>query len=67
MIIDLNMGYVCYLKEVKGGSRAYEVAAAVLPADMIAYFRSGSEGKEAAKITIEYMNHALRKGAVAGP
>ena len=66
-IIDLNMGYACYLNEVKGSSGPYDMAAGVLPPDMIAFFRRGSEGKEAAQLTLEFINHALKKGAVAGP
>lgn len=44
-IIDLNMGYTHYLADKKSSRRAYELASAVLPPDMIAFFQSGQEGR----------------------
>jgi hypothetical protein len=38
-IIDLNMGYTRYLADRHGNSEAHELAAAVVPTDMIAFFR----------------------------
>jgi len=66
-IIDLNMGYVCYLIDKHGTSRAYELASAVLPPDMIAFFCSGQEGKEAAETTIDYVAKQQSKTHIRGP
>jgi hypothetical protein len=54
-IIDLNMGYTTYLADKRGSHRAYDLASAVLPPYMIAFFRSGQEGIEAAETTIDYV------------
>ena len=59
-IIDLNIGYTRYLMESMGSGRAYEIAAVVLPPEMVGFFRSGGEGKEAAQLTLEYV--AKRRG-----
>jgi 2-keto-4-pentenoate hydratase/2-oxohepta-3-ene-1,7-dioic acid hydratase in catechol pathway len=66
-IIDLNMGYACYLADKQGGGRAYELAWAVLPPDMIAFFRSGKEGREATKTTIDYVAKQSAKSPLLGP
>lgn len=66
-IIDLNMGYTRYLMERMGSGRAYEMAAAVLPPEMVGFFRSGEEGKEAAQLTLEYVARGLSQGTLAGP
>jgi len=44
-IIDLNMGYVRYLQDKKGKERAYETAWALLPSNMIAFFRMATMAK----------------------
>ena len=64
-VIDLNASYACYLADERGSRRAYEIASAVLPPDMTAFFRSGKEGIEAAETTIDYM--AKRTGGILGP
>jgi len=66
-IIDLNMGYTRYLAEKRGTGRADEVAAAVLPPEMIAFFRSGKEGKEAAETTIDYVAKQSANNPILGP
>jgi len=65
-IIDLNLGYTRYLSD-KHGSRYYELAAAIIPPDMIAFFRSGQEGTEAAQTTIEYVSTKQPKEPIIGP
>jgi len=65
-VIDLNAGYACYLADERGSRRAYEMASAVLPPEMTAFFRSGKEGLEAAGITIDYMARHERKGGILG-
>jgi 2-keto-4-pentenoate hydratase/2-oxohepta-3-ene-1,7-dioic acid hydratase in catechol pathway len=66
-IIGLNMGYTCYLADKRGSRRAYEMASAVLPPDMIAFFRSGQEGREAAETTIDYVAKQRSKTPIMGP
>jgi len=66
-IIDLNMGYTRYLADKYGNNVAYEVAAAMLPPDMIAFLRRGEEGKDRAKLTIDFVGKCLVKGDLLGP
>lgn len=66
-IIDLNIGYTLYLMERMGSGRAYEMAAVVLPPEMVGFFRSGGEGKEAAQLTLEYVAKRRGEGTLAGP
>ena len=47
--------------------QAYELAAAMLPPDMIAFFRRGEEGKDKAKLTIDYVVKCQVKGGLLGP
>ncbi len=66
-IVDLNMGYTRYLAEKHRNSEAYELAAAILPPDMIAFLRRGEEGKDKANLTIDYVGKYRVKGSLAGP
>ena len=66
-IIDLNMGYTRYLADKHGNSEAYEPAAAILPTDMIAFFRRGEAGKEKAELSIDYVAKCLIKDSLLGP
>jgi 2-keto-4-pentenoate hydratase/2-oxohepta-3-ene-1,7-dioic acid hydratase in catechol pathway len=66
-IIDLNMGYTRYLADKYGSSDAYELASATLPTDMISFFRRGEEGKDKARLTIDYSAEYQIKGSLAGP
>jgi 2-keto-4-pentenoate hydratase/2-oxohepta-3-ene-1,7-dioic acid hydratase in catechol pathway len=66
-IIDLTMGYARYLADRHGNSAAYELAAAMLPPDMIAFFRRGEEGKDKAKLTIDYVGKHHVKSSLLGP
>jgi 2-keto-4-pentenoate hydratase/2-oxohepta-3-ene-1,7-dioic acid hydratase in catechol pathway len=66
-IIDLNMGYTRYLADKHGNIQAYELAAAILPADMIAFLRMGKEGKDKAELTIDYVAKYRSKGNLLGP
>jgi 2-keto-4-pentenoate hydratase/2-oxohepta-3-ene-1,7-dioic acid hydratase in catechol pathway len=66
-IIDLNLGYARYLSDKKSNSRYYEMAAAAVPPDMVAFFRSGREGAEAAQTTIDYMAKKQSKESITGP
>lgn len=66
-IVDLNMGYARYLADKHGNNEAYELAAAMLPPDMIAFLRRGQEGKDSAKLTIDFVVKCLVKGDLLGP
>jgi 2-keto-4-pentenoate hydratase/2-oxohepta-3-ene-1,7-dioic acid hydratase in catechol pathway len=66
-IIDLNLGYARYLSDKKSNSRYYEMAAAAVPPDMVAFFRNGREGAEAAQTTIDYMAKKQSKESITGP
>ncbi len=66
-IIDLNMAYTRYLADKYGNSEAYQLAAAILPTDMIAFFRRGEEGKDKAWLTVDYVVKDRIKGNSLGP
>ncbi len=66
-IIDLNMGYTRYLADKQDSHRAYEIAAEVLPPNMISFFRSGEEGRKAAEITIDHVAKQQPKTLITGP
>jgi 2-keto-4-pentenoate hydratase/2-oxohepta-3-ene-1,7-dioic acid hydratase in catechol pathway len=66
-IIDLNLGYTCYLADKGGSYIAYELASAILPPDMIAFLRSGQEGMEAARTTVDYVTQKQAKAPILGP
>jgi 2-keto-4-pentenoate hydratase/2-oxohepta-3-ene-1,7-dioic acid hydratase in catechol pathway len=66
-IIDLNMGYTGYLADKHGDVQAYELAAAMLPPDMISFFRRGDEGKDRAKLIIDYVVKYQVTGSLLGP
>jgi len=60
-IIDLNAGYTRYLADKRDSGRAYEMAAATIPPDMIGFFRSGKSGKEAAQTTIDFVKKSSQR------
>jgi 2-keto-4-pentenoate hydratase/2-oxohepta-3-ene-1,7-dioic acid hydratase in catechol pathway len=66
-IIDLSIGYTRYLADKHSNGRTYELAAAVLPPDMIAFFRGGKEGREAAETAIDYVAKQQSKTSISGP
>jgi 2-keto-4-pentenoate hydratase/2-oxohepta-3-ene-1,7-dioic acid hydratase in catechol pathway len=66
-IIDLNMGYTRYLADKHGDGEAYELAAAMLPPDMILFFRRGKQGIDEAGLTIDYVAKHQGKGSLVGP
>lgn len=66
-IIDLNMGYTHYLSNKHGNTESYELAAAMLPPDMIAFLRRGKEGKDKAALAIDYVAKRQVKGGLLGP
>jgi len=65
-IIDLNMGYSRCLADEYSSSEAYELAGVMLPPDMIAFFRRGEEGKNRARLTIDYVAKYGVEGSLLG-
>jgi acylpyruvate hydrolase len=63
-VVDLNAAYQL-MQERSGRARAREVAAAVLPSDMVGFLEVGEEAIDAARETIEYVTTA-EKGAFLG-
>ncbi len=66
-IIDLNIGYARYLADKHGNSEAHELAAAMLPTDMIAFFRRGKDGRDKAELTIDYVTKCGGRTNLLGP
>jgi 2-keto-4-pentenoate hydratase/2-oxohepta-3-ene-1,7-dioic acid hydratase in catechol pathway len=67
-IIDLNLAYAGYLSESDTTGRPYEVAAALIPPDMIKFFEGGEMANDAAKEAIGFVCQRLKQGAtVTGP
>lgn len=66
-VVDLNMGYVCYLLDKMGIQRAYDLALVVIPPDMISFFRSGREGREAAEKAFNYVLKRPSESEPLGP
>ncbi len=62
-IVDLNFAYAACLDKKGRTGRPYETANALLPADMIEFFRGGPMAREAAVETLEFVSS---KG-VTGP
>jgi 2-keto-4-pentenoate hydratase/2-oxohepta-3-ene-1,7-dioic acid hydratase in catechol pathway len=59
-IVDLNLAYERYLREVEGESAAAGLAAARVPGDMRALFEGGEQSLRAARTALE---HALKTPA----
>jgi len=66
-IIDLNMGYILYLKEERNHPQAYEIGAVVLPPDMLAFLCVGEDAKDAAQIAIQYVTKKMSEAPPLGP
>lgn len=66
-IIDLNLAYSCYLATKYESKRAREIASFILPPNMIAFFNSGKEGREAAELAVDFVARQLTEDVVFGP
>ena len=67
-IVDLNLVYAGYLDEKGMTGRPYEVAAAIMPPDMVAFFKGGKLTKKAAEDMIDFASERLRKErSISGP
>ena len=66
-VIDLNLGYTRYVVDNGNSGQPYELAAAVIPPDMICFLRSGKQGMEAAAAAIDYVTKKRPKAPITGP
>ena len=62
-LIDLNYAYARYLRSVDGELRAYELAAARIPRDMVGFLQGGERANDAAKRTVQFIQEASGQGA----
>ena len=63
-IVDLNVAYALYLRNVQGEGAFYALADARVPACMRRLFENGDRGLDAARTALDY---AVKEGAQAGP
>ncbi len=54
-VIDLNYGYARYLDEVESEARAYALADARLPRDMLGILQGGDRALDAARRTVDFV------------
>jgi 2-keto-4-pentenoate hydratase/2-oxohepta-3-ene-1,7-dioic acid hydratase in catechol pathway len=66
-IVDLSMGYARHLADKHGSSEAHELATALLPPDMISFFKRGEEAKEKAELSIDYVAKYQAEDGLLGP
>ena len=66
-VIDLNLAYALYLMDNKKSGRPHELAAAVVPPDMVSFLKSGKQGMEASATTIDYIAGKRSKATITGP
>ncbi len=55
-VIDINFAYTKFLKERENEPLPYEMAAAVVPADLGAFIESGQRAVDGAQRAVEYLN-----------
>jgi len=55
-IVDLNYAYACFLYEIENEPRAYELAWARIPPDMIGFIQGGEKALAAAQSTLQFMD-----------
>jgi acylpyruvate hydrolase len=55
-LIDLNYGYARYLRDIEGEFRAYEMADARIPRDMIGFLQGGDRAIDAARRTVQFVS-----------
>ena len=60
-IVDLNMGYARYLKEGGTTGRPYEVAAGIMPTDMVEFFKGGKLSREEVEKCVNFVLDRLEK------
>jgi len=66
-VIDLNLTYAKYLSESGATSSPYEVAKAIVPPDMIEFFKVGKMAHEAAQRVIDFVHEHPQGEPIVGP
>lgn len=61
-IVDLNAAYGAHLREVFGVYRWRELADAILPPDMLRFIEGGRVSMDAARLALDYAEHARPAG-----
>jgi len=61
-IVDLNLAYIWYLTEKDLTCRPYDVAAGILPPDMVEFFKGGRLARQTAADVVDYVRGKLGKG-----
>lgn len=64
-VIDLNYAFARCLRDLDGEWRAYELASARIPRDMVGFLQGGVRAVDAARRTIDFV-HELAPGDAAG-
>lgn len=66
-VVDLNLAYVRYLSESGSTGSPYALARAIMPPDMIEFFKVGKMAKEAAQRAIDSVRGCLQGEPPVGP
>jgi 2-keto-4-pentenoate hydratase/2-oxohepta-3-ene-1,7-dioic acid hydratase in catechol pathway len=67
-IVDLNLAYVKYLTDQGTTGRYYEVAAGLIPPDMVGFLQGGVLARETAERVVDFVHDCLNRGEpVTGP
>ena len=61
-IVDLNLAYVTYLFNQGTTGRYYELAAGLIPPDMVGFLQGGLLARETAERVVGFVDHCLRRG-----
>ena len=64
MVVDLNLAFTAHLEKLGRTARPYEIANAIIPTDMVEYFRGGALSSEAAS---EALNFVVANENPVGP
>jgi acylpyruvate hydrolase len=65
-LVDLNYAYARYLRDVEAESRAYELATARLPRDMLGFLEGGEKAIAAAKLTLAFVTERKISEGISG-
>src|SRR3990170_8772370 len=60
-VVDLNYVYACLLYEVEGEARAYELAWARIPPDMIGFIQGGRKALLEAQRSLEFARDRMKR------
>ena len=66
-IVDLNLTYAKYLSESGATGSPYKIAEAIVPPDMIEFFKVGKMGNEAAQRVIDFVQEHPQGDPIVGP